>query len=127
MSYKFLVVDDEPDIREILIFNLTELYPGCKCDEAADGEEALGLALVNKYDVIYSDFKMPIMDGATFIKAVRNGDGPNNDTGVLIVTAKGDLAQLELSALENTLILDKPININRLQANTKIFISLNAL
>ncbi len=56
---------------------------------------------------------------------MRSGDGLNKDTGVLIVTGKGDFATLALSELENTLILDKPINNNRLAANTKIFISLN--
>lgn len=127
MSYKFLVIDDEADIREILTFNLRELFPNCNTDEASNGLEALDLARKNKYDVIYSDFKMPVMDGAEFIKTIRFENGPNKETGVLIVTAKGDLATLALSELENTLILDKPINTNRLVANTKIFISLNDL
>lgn len=127
MALKFLVVDDEADIRDILKFNLKELYPNSSVDEAGNGLEALELANKNKYDVIYSDFKMPEMDGAEFIKKMRIENGPNKETGVLIVTAKGDLAQLALSELENTLILDKSINTNRLMANTKIFLSLNDL
>lgn len=127
MAYKFLVVDDEKGIREVLTFHLAELYPNCVIDEASNGAEALNLTKYKKYDVIYTDFKMPVMDGAEFIKTVRLENGPNKETGVLIVTGKGDLATLALSELENTLILDKPINVNRLQANTKIFLSLNGL
>lgn len=127
MAINFLVIDDEPDIREIMIFNLKEFYPNCHIDEAQDAVEALEYANSKKYDVIFSDFKMPRKNGAEFIKDIRNGTGPNKETGVLIVTAKGDLVQLQLSELDNTLILDKPINVNRLQANTKIFFSLNDL
>ena len=68
MAQKFLLVDDEADIRDILIFNLKELYPKCEANQAGNGVEALELTRKNKYDVIYTDFKMPMMDGAEFIK-----------------------------------------------------------
>lgn len=125
MAYHFLVIDDEKDILEIIEFYLKELYPNSHIETFTEPAKALTRAEKQSYDVIFTDFKMPRVNGVDLIKKIRNSEGPNKNTGVLIVTAKGDLVELELGELDNTLILDKPINKNRLAANTKIFISLN--
>lgn len=124
MSFKFLTVDDEPDILEIIKEFLEIFYPNCEVDTALDGKEALEKAMAKKYDIVFTDFMMPNMNGAEFIRAMRESNGPNKLTSCLIITAKGDIAQLELGSLSDTLILDKPIDQNRLHSICKIFLSL---
>ena len=58
---KILIVDDEKSIR----FALKDIieFEGHEVSLAADGKEGLEMALANNYDVIFSDIKMPGMDG----------------------------------------------------------------
>ena len=52
-----LVVDDEADLREILVFSL-ERY-GYKVFQASNGKEAFEIVRTNKIDLIISDIQMP--------------------------------------------------------------------
>ncbi len=61
-----LLVDDEPDIREILKDMLS--LKGCDVAEAANGMEALKLLSSQKFDVIFSDMNMPGMTGIDFFR-----------------------------------------------------------
>ena len=71
-----LVVDDEADIREILIDFLSGF--GLKVDEAADGLTALEMIKNKNYDYVCTDMKMPKMTGDQLIseaKKLANGNG----------------------------------------------------
>jgi CheY-like chemotaxis protein len=57
-----LVVDDEPDVAELLAAMLA--LDQHQVDTAANGTEALRRVLERSYDVIVSDMKMPGMSGA---------------------------------------------------------------
>ncbi|MGA2151449.1 MAG: sigma-54 dependent transcriptional regulator [Geobacteraceae bacterium] len=61
-----LVVDDEENLRHMLQVLLSR--QGFLVDLATNGEEALKMALSTEYDFILSDIKMPVMDGAEFLK-----------------------------------------------------------
>ena len=61
-----LVVDDEENLRHMLQVLLSR--QGYQVDLATNGEEALKMALSTEYDFILSDIKMPVMDGAEFLK-----------------------------------------------------------
>ena len=63
---KFLVVDDEQKIREV-IKEYAE-FNGHDVTEAADGLSAVGLCKLNDYDIIIMDIMMPRMDGFTACK-----------------------------------------------------------
>ena len=69
---RILIVDDEPDVREILQISL-ENY-GCVVDQACDGEEALSLLQENTYDIIFTDLKMPKKDGFDLIRNIHQMD-----------------------------------------------------
>ena len=56
-----LVVDDEPDIREILVFNLEQ--EGYRCLQASCGQEALCMAKDEHVDLVLLDIMMPNMSG----------------------------------------------------------------
>ena len=63
MPKKILVADDNAMIRKTLcrIFEIEENYD--LCAEAANGEEAIALAIKHKPDLIVLDFQMPVMNG----------------------------------------------------------------
>ena len=65
---KILIVDDEKSIR----FALKDIieFEGHEVALAADGKEGLEMALANSYDVIFSDIKMPVMDGVEMLERI---------------------------------------------------------
>ncbi|CAM3577863.1 response regulator transcription factor [Erysipelothrix urinaevulpis] len=66
---KFLIVDDEVKIREVV--KEYAKASNMECDEAADGEEALHLIRNNYYHAVVLDIMMPRMDGFTAVQKIR--------------------------------------------------------
>ena len=64
--YKVLVVDDEEDVRRLLV----KLLPkrGYQCLQAMDGADALGKAITIGFDVVITDIVMPNMSGIALTK-----------------------------------------------------------
>ena len=87
-----LVVDDSRAMRAIL----TRLLSGLGFDvaQAGHGEEALSeLDAGTKPDVILVDWNMPVMDGLTFIRAVRERHDMR-DVSLMMVTTESEQAQI---------------------------------
>ncbi len=78
---KILCVDDEPIIldsfRKILVLD------GYSVDTVETGQEAIGLIQKHSYDFVFTDLKMPHMDGLEVTKAVKN---LRPDIDVVIIT-----------------------------------------
>jgi len=68
-----LVVDDDPDMRFMLKLLLER--GGYQVNEAADGLAALHAMKVQKPDLVLTDLRMPIMDGAELIQKLRSDEG----------------------------------------------------
>ncbi len=66
---KALVVDDEADIRFLLKEFLTNA--GLEVDVADDGDSGLEKTKLKEYDLIYTDMKMPKMNGEEFINKAK--------------------------------------------------------
>lgn len=64
-----LIVDDEPDATATLAKFLETR--GYAAETAANGEEALERVRGDKYDMVFTDLRMPGMDGADFLARVR--------------------------------------------------------
>jgi two-component system, OmpR family, response regulator len=80
---KILVVDDDPDIRELTGHSLEAL--GLDIVEAGSGGEALSCLGSSKVDLVVLDVMMPGLDGWTTCREIkRRGDVP-----VIMLTAKG--------------------------------------
>jgi two-component system, chemotaxis family, chemotaxis protein CheY len=87
-----LVVDDSRAMRAIL----TRLLSGLGFDvaQAGHGEEALSvLDAGTKPDVILVDWNMPVMDGLTFIRAIRDRRDMR-DVSLMMVTTESEQAQI---------------------------------
>lgn len=70
MKARLLIVDNEPEIREMLSRHFR--YLGFKVDVASDGVDALEKLTKDRTEVIISDIVMPRMDGVELLKIVRN-------------------------------------------------------
>lgn len=102
---RILIVEDEPDIREILKFNLGALP--VVIDEAFDGFEARQMILQGvTYSLILSDLNMPRMTGFDLLQWLRDhGDS----TPFIILTAYGDPAtRAKSESLGALSLLTKP-------------------
>lgn len=66
-----LIVDDSQTIRKIIRRIMEEF--GFACAEAEDGQKALEACQARMPDVIMLDWNMPVMDGLSFLKALRAG------------------------------------------------------
>lgn len=82
---KILVVDDEPAISTLLKYSLEQ--NGYQVIVATDGKSAYDLISEQSFDAVLLDLMLPIMDGMTVLKNVRQD---KITTPVLLVTAKGD-------------------------------------
>ena len=69
---KILIVEDNPDDRKLLKFNLE--HHGCEVIEASDGEKGLYLASAARPDMIVSDALMPVMDGFQFLRSIKTDE-----------------------------------------------------
>jgi two-component system, OmpR family, response regulator len=78
-----LVVDDEPNIRELVQVALK--FHGCSVSTAASGKEAIRQAETSKPDLIVLDVMMPDMDGFEVCRRLRAG---GNEVPVIFLTAR---------------------------------------
>lgn len=89
---KILLVDDEPDILEIVSYNLSA--EGYQIFTAKNGLEAVAKAKKKEPHLIILDVMMPEMDGIEACEAIRNAPGLEN-TIITFLTARGeDYSQL---------------------------------
>jgi len=91
-----LVVDDYPDILQLLRTTLTEAY---RVECAADGKEGLEKALALTPDLIVSDVMMPVMDGMELCRRLKQNPATSH-IPVVLLTARAD-ADSKLEGLEN--------------------------
>ncbi|MFG1732975.1 response regulator [Paenibacillus sp. 843] len=71
MMFNVLVADDEPRHRRGIADMIKTLRPDYRIFMAKDGEEALRIALDNRIDMIFTDIRMPNMDGLTMIEHLK--------------------------------------------------------
>src|SRR5258705_7043536 len=80
-----LVVEDEPNIRELVCLHLgLENY---ECVPCGDGESALKLTRDRHFDLVILDVMLPGLDGVTVCRAIRR-ESENPDVPVMMLTAR---------------------------------------
>lgn len=90
MKQKILVVDDEPDVIELLEFNLKAA--GFEVATAADGEEALRRAKAIAPSLILLDVMLPEVDGMDVCKMLRRDP---NTVGIPIIMLTAKAAEID--------------------------------
>ncbi len=87
MPRTILVVDDDPHIRQLLVFAFDKA--GLGAIEAADGEAALALVEAHAPDLVVLDINMPRMDGLEVCRRVRGGQR-RADIPILFLSSRDD-------------------------------------
>ena len=82
--HKILIIEDEPNIRELLTDLLTDA--GCEILLAADGPSGLQEAILGSPDVIVLDLGLPLMDGFEVLEQLKKQPA-TRDIPVLVVSA----------------------------------------
>lgn len=86
---KIIIVDDDPDIRDVLSLTLTE--EGYEVLEAGDGEEGLELIKKKAPNLVIVDYNMPRMNGPTLVGIVKK-DILLSHMPIIMLTGKSDVA-----------------------------------
>ena len=114
---KLLIIDDERGIRNTLREILAD--EGHEVDVAENGKQGLEMAQAKAYDLIFSDIKMPEMDGMELLSALKQGEEAV-DTPVVMISGHGDI-ETAVQALKTGAydFLLKPLDLNRILITTK--------
>ena len=83
---KILVAEDEPQLLRVLTVAME--HAGYDVDPVDNGLKAVERAKENSYDVIMLDIMMPVMDGITALKKIRES---GDKTYILMLTAKAEV------------------------------------
>lgn len=90
---KVLIVDDEPDILEIISYNLSkESY---EISTAKNGIEALERVADFKPDLVILDIMMPKMDGVEVCKILRSKPEYNNTLIIFLTALNDEISQIK--------------------------------
>ncbi len=112
---KILVIDDERSIRSTLKDILE--FEGYVVEVAENGKQGLERALSIAYDLIYSDIKMPEMDGIEVLEALRKAEV---ETPVVMISGHGNIETAVECIRKGAFdFIEKPIELNRLLITTK--------
>jgi DNA-binding response OmpR family regulator len=82
---RVLVVEDEPNIRELVALHLE--LEGLTPIATGDGNDALRLTRSGRFDLIVLDLMLPGLDGVTLCRAIRREE-LNSDVPILMLTAR---------------------------------------
>ena len=96
--FRILVVDDDYEVRSIIIENLKK-FGFQKFIEASDGGEGFKcfLSAVPRIDLILCDWEMPNTNGMTFLKAVRESHMNNSTVPFIMITSQQSEERIKIS------------------------------
>lgn len=107
-TYKVLLVEDDPDLREIMVEMLLSL--GLDVKTASDGEDAMNQLKGISVDAILSDERMPRMSGSELLKRVRAGD---KNLPFFIMTGFSSVSRQDLLAAGANAVYEKPLDVRK--------------
>ncbi|MDD3375670.1 MAG: response regulator [Candidatus Omnitrophica bacterium] len=123
MNRTVLLIDDEPDIREVMAKRLKALE--WDVVTAENGEEGLSVLKEKKPDIILLDVMMPIMDGFEFFKNLKRNQAYAN-IPVVVLTARR-LMKDTFEALGVTDFISKPVEVEELKEKMELALAKKAL
>jgi CheY-like chemotaxis protein len=117
---RFLVVDDDPGMREVISEYLQ--IDGHRVDTAGDGEQALRLCAVGDYDVVITDRAMAGMNGLE-LAGLMKADRP--DRPVILLTGFAGVMHDDVPPQPASvdLVLAKPLSLSQLREAVRRVVS----
>jgi DNA-binding NtrC family response regulator len=109
-----LIVDDQEMVSDALKMILT--FDGYEVRTAESGREALGIFEVGKFDLVFTDFEMPGMNGHEFASIIKSRD---LHQPIIMVTAYADIVGELMPVPQVDLVIGKPWSIDELRAAIK--------
>jgi signal transduction histidine kinase/DNA-binding response OmpR family regulator len=122
---RILVVDDN-EINRIVLCAMVERF-GHEVVTAFDGQDALEVAMVDRFDIILMDISMPEIDGLEVARLLREHEGPNQKTIIVAQTAHAspdDCDRIRAAGMQE--VLTKPISNDALREVLGTKLSLTA-
>jgi two-component system, chemotaxis family, chemotaxis protein CheY len=117
-DYNALIVEDSPTMRQLISFALKRVR-GIRIVEANDGVDGLKKLSTDRFDIIFTDINMPVMDGLKLISLVRE-DSNYRQVPIVVITTEGAQEDRERAlALGANDYITKPIQPNRILDVTK--------
>jgi DNA-binding response OmpR family regulator len=115
---KILIVEDEKKVASFLKKGLEQEY--YIVDVTHDGKAGLDLSLTEDYDLIILDIMLPLLDGITLLREIRNA---KMDVPVLMLTAK-DSTEDKVEGLDSGAddYLAKPFALEELLARVRALV-----
>ena len=124
-KYKILVIDDEPEVVELLKHYLERC--GYEVITAKDGSEGFEKACSQKPDLILLDIIMPKIDGLTVLRQLRVEDSTCK-LPIILLTAKSGIDDIfEAELYRTTDYIVKPFDLNELLKLIKKYLVLSNL
>lgn len=105
-GFRILVVEDDPDLNEIMCdFLVSE---NATVVSAVNGKEAFSILENQKIDFVLSDIQMPIMDGFGLLLHILESE--RSHPPLLFVTGQSKLTELDAKKLGAAGLINKPFN-----------------
>lgn len=117
MSKRILSVDDSPSMRQMV--RLTLATAGYHVGEAGNGAEGLAAAGRDAFDLVITDLNMPVMDGLSFIRALRTLPAYRGVPIIFLTTESDDARKREARQAGATGWITKPFQQDQLLAVAK--------
>jgi two-component system chemotaxis response regulator CheY len=112
-DFNILIVEDSPTMRQLISFALKRIR-GVRIVEAGDGVDGLKKISAEKFDMIFTDINMPVMDGLKLISLVRE-DAAHKGVPIVVITTEGAQEDRQRAlALGANDYITKPIQPNRI-------------
>ena len=107
---KILIAEDDRELRQL--FEHVLVKNGYAVRGVSDGQEALDAMDEEYFNLIISDIMMPVMDGYTLVRSLREA---GDTTPVLMITAKDAFDDMRMGFLSGTDdYMVKPVNVNEM-------------
>ena len=117
---KILVVDDEPDILQVVIFRLKKL--GHEILTATDGKKGLDLIRSQKPGVVLLDLRLPIIDGLEVCRQVKADDKLKNIPIILVTASSSSEISKKAKEVKADDYITKPFDSDQLLAKVERFL-----
>ena len=106
MTGKILIADDETHILHVVSLKLRNA--GYEVITAIDGEEALDLCMIERPDLVITDYQMPLLSGLELCRAIRANPATREIPAILLTAREFDIEPEEIREARISAVMAKP-------------------